>query len=74
MWIDFNNNGLAPLAGQEAGGPRTQAGYPSYSASHEVGATLTDQTFSTTFSQTGATSVGLQPSWPNITDVRVPQM
>jgi len=73
LYIDFDNNGLDPLGGQEAGGPRTQTGFQSYSATHEVSNTFTTQNFPATLHGT-ATVVSILPNWPNTTDARVRQM
>lgn len=72
LFIDFDNDGLAPLGGQEAGGPRTQSGFQSYRAGNEVSGTFSSQSFSATFGG-AATTVSILPTW-NTTDIRVQQM
>jgi len=73
MFIDFDNDGTG--GGQDnAGAPHTQAGYQSYSASHEVPATFVTRNYSVDFLFSGPTTVSLTPFWPNTTDGRVQQM
>ncbi|MDB4298364.1 PEP-CTERM sorting domain-containing protein [bacterium] len=63
LLIDFGT-GTSPV----------EAGYEAYTATHEVIASFTTQSYTPTFAITGAGNVSLTPSWPTTTDNRVQQM
>ena len=67
LWIDFNST-------SQDGGPHNDALYQAYNNAHENAAGFTTMNYNTTFSQTGAATVGVTPTWPNTTDNRVQQM
>lgn len=79
LWVDFNSNqagGGAPVSGNPAdatNAAHNDSAYQSYHAAHENAAGFVTATYSTSFANTGATSVTLTPSWSNTTDRRVQQ-
>ena len=82
LLLDFNSNqaggGTAPT-GSPSNIPAAnhEAGFNSYWANHENGATLGDPTtasYDVNFALTGASTVTLTPAWPNTTSLAVRQL